>query len=304
MRIEQLRCLVDIAQTHSITNTAQRLFMTQQAVSSRIKQLEQDLGIAVLVRTNAGVHLTADGEEIVAYAKQILELEQEMEAFCRKKQEQYSRETDRETFDIHVCSTSSVANIVLPDIVAKLNTLNRKVSLKISLTDDMDTLLQQVQDGLCDIGFFTYNERELQKKYSPLDNILQLEVLARDTQIAVTDRRFCKEGQEFVTRDDYLNRIITLYNMVPIDASKEMLQEAVMISSNDADFHRRMIEKNGAIVVMPTLAYQYFFSAKKYVGLSMDLKEVPLVHGAIYRRDADARLKEFADMIRYELYIK
>ena len=37
MRLEQLKCLLDIAHTGSITNTAQRLFISQQAVSKSIK---------------------------------------------------------------------------------------------------------------------------------------------------------------------------------------------------------------------------------------------------------------------------
>ena len=44
MRLEQLKCLVDIAQTGSITGTAQRMYATQQAVSKSIKQLEKELG--------------------------------------------------------------------------------------------------------------------------------------------------------------------------------------------------------------------------------------------------------------------
>lgn len=76
--MEQLKCLVDIAQTGSLTSTAQRLYMTQPAVSQRIKQLEQDLGVDLLIRTKAGTQLTTAGEKIVKYAEQILKIEQEM----------------------------------------------------------------------------------------------------------------------------------------------------------------------------------------------------------------------------------
>ena len=55
MRIEKLKCLLDIAQTGSISATAQRLYISQQAVSKNIKHLEQELGVEVLVRTKTGV---------------------------------------------------------------------------------------------------------------------------------------------------------------------------------------------------------------------------------------------------------
>lgn len=40
MRFEQLNCLVEIAETGSITAAAQKLFISQQAVSTSVKQLE------------------------------------------------------------------------------------------------------------------------------------------------------------------------------------------------------------------------------------------------------------------------
>ena len=58
MRIEQLRCIVDIAETGSLTATAQRQFITQQAVSKTIKQLEKELDATLLIRTHAGVSFT------------------------------------------------------------------------------------------------------------------------------------------------------------------------------------------------------------------------------------------------------
>ena len=144
--------------------------------------------------------------------------------------------------------------------------MHKHLSLKITLTNDIDDLFAQVQNEQCDIGFFTYNERELPRKYAGMEETLQMEILVRDELVAVMDRRFCKEGQDKVTIEDYRDRILTLYNIVSIDGSKETTQQETMVSSNDADFHRRMIEKTGAVVIMPSLAYQYFFSSKKYVG--------------------------------------
>ena len=72
MRLEQLKCLLDIAHTGSITNTAQRLFISQQAVSKSIKQLERELGLELLIRTKTGVTLTDAGEEVVRYAENML----------------------------------------------------------------------------------------------------------------------------------------------------------------------------------------------------------------------------------------
>ncbi len=72
MRFEQLNCLVEIAETGSITAAAQKLFISQQAVSTSVKQLEQELGQTLFVRNKSGISFTAKGEETVNFARKIL----------------------------------------------------------------------------------------------------------------------------------------------------------------------------------------------------------------------------------------
>lgn len=51
MRTEQLQYLMDILKTGSINKTAQHFFISQQAVSNSLKQLENELGCTLLNRT-------------------------------------------------------------------------------------------------------------------------------------------------------------------------------------------------------------------------------------------------------------
>ena len=72
MRTEQLKYLVDVAENGSMNKTAERLFVSPQAVSKAIKQLEEELGVELLVRTRMGVSLTGIGDSIVALAENML----------------------------------------------------------------------------------------------------------------------------------------------------------------------------------------------------------------------------------------
>lgn len=77
MDIESLRTLVDLMQTGSFSATANRLSVTQSAVSQRIRNLETNLGVALVVRS-AGRHglvFTPEGSLAVDAARQILDLE-------------------------------------------------------------------------------------------------------------------------------------------------------------------------------------------------------------------------------------
>lgn len=72
MTLQQLRYAVRIAEKKSMNKAAKELFITQPTLSSTVKELEEELGFAVFIRSNRGVEITADGEEFLGYARQIM----------------------------------------------------------------------------------------------------------------------------------------------------------------------------------------------------------------------------------------
>ena len=67
-----LRSFVILVETGSFSRTGQRVGRSQSAISSQIKKLEETLGRTLLVRDTRNVRLTADGERLLAYARQIV----------------------------------------------------------------------------------------------------------------------------------------------------------------------------------------------------------------------------------------
>lgn len=59
---QKIRLFLSLAETLNFTETANQLFITQQAVSKHISQLEADLGFPLFVRSTHSVRLTAAGE--------------------------------------------------------------------------------------------------------------------------------------------------------------------------------------------------------------------------------------------------
>lgn len=72
MTLQQLRYAVMVANVHSMNEAAKRLFITQPSLSEAIKDLEEELNIAIFARSNKGVIVTSEGEDFLSYAKQIL----------------------------------------------------------------------------------------------------------------------------------------------------------------------------------------------------------------------------------------
>ena len=72
MEIRQLRAFVSIAELGTFTAGAQRVHVTQAAISMQIRQLENELGARLFIRAPRRVMLTEAGEQLLTRARQIL----------------------------------------------------------------------------------------------------------------------------------------------------------------------------------------------------------------------------------------
>lgn len=76
-----LRAFVAVCETGGFTRAAQRLNLTQSAVSHQIRRLEEQVGRPLLYRTTRKLTVTEDGEDFLRHAEQIL---QSQEALTRR----------------------------------------------------------------------------------------------------------------------------------------------------------------------------------------------------------------------------
>ena len=70
----QLRSLLEVAATGSVRAAAERLFVTQPAISSQIAALQKELGVRLVVRDGRGLRLTEAGIVLAGYARRLLGL--------------------------------------------------------------------------------------------------------------------------------------------------------------------------------------------------------------------------------------
>lgn len=77
MDIALLKTFLEVAATGSFVNAADRLFVTQSAVSLRVQRLEDSLGKPLFKRSRAGAELTAAGREFERYALSIIRVWEE-----------------------------------------------------------------------------------------------------------------------------------------------------------------------------------------------------------------------------------
>lgn len=140
-----LRSFVAVADSGGVTKAAGYLHLTQSAVSMQLKRLEETLGVSLLDRANRGVSLTAEGEQLLSYARRMLALNDEV----------YTRLTANDFKGEIVLGVPH--DIVYPTIPAVLKEFNAafprmRVQLLSSYTRK---LRQQFERGECDLALTT-----------------------------------------------------------------------------------------------------------------------------------------------------
>ena len=73
MTLQQLKYAVAVAQAQSITQAAEKVFISQPSLTAAVHELEREMGITLFSRTNKGIAVTREGEEFLSYARQVLE---------------------------------------------------------------------------------------------------------------------------------------------------------------------------------------------------------------------------------------
>lgn len=73
MKIIQLEYFCAVCRYHSITQAAQKLYVTQPAISNAIKELEKEFSISLFARTKNHMSLTKEGEIFYQKASKLLD---------------------------------------------------------------------------------------------------------------------------------------------------------------------------------------------------------------------------------------
>ena len=73
MTLQQLKYVITVAETGTITEAAEKLYISQPSLTNAIHELEKEMHIQIFNRTNKGISISKEGEDFLGYARQVLE---------------------------------------------------------------------------------------------------------------------------------------------------------------------------------------------------------------------------------------
>jgi DNA-binding transcriptional LysR family regulator len=146
MDLIQLRAFVTVAQEANLTRAAERLHLTQPAVSLQIKSLQTSLNVQLFSRTPNGMALTDDGAKLLPYAERVIasvaELRQGVDALHST-----------------VSGSLAIGTILDPEFIRLGAFLKRLVETYPQLSTELQHgmsgwVLQQIKSGALDVGYY------------------------------------------------------------------------------------------------------------------------------------------------------
>jgi DNA-binding transcriptional LysR family regulator len=146
MDLTQLRAFVTVAHEGNLTRAAQRLHLTQPAVSLQIKALQASLDLQLFARTPSGMVLTDDGAKLLPFAERV------MESVAEFRQ-------GADALHSTLSGPLAIGTILDPEFTRLGAFLKRLVEsypqLSTRLQHGMSgSVLQQIRSGELDVGFF------------------------------------------------------------------------------------------------------------------------------------------------------
>ncbi|QGJ69131.1 Hydrogen peroxide-inducible genes activator [Planctomycetales bacterium 10988] len=164
MELEQLRYFLLVAEEENFTRAAEKVHVTQPAISRSIARLEEELGQPVFERQSRKVTLTDAGKLLQSRARQIITLlEDTKEEIC----------DDGQTGRIRIAAIPTIAPYFLPQLLRNFREQFSLASV-IVLEDTTEQLLKATSDGAVDLAILAL---PLDVKYLEIEALFEEELL-------------------------------------------------------------------------------------------------------------------------------
>ncbi|MEY3659877.1 MAG: CysB family HTH-type transcriptional regulator [Pseudohongiellaceae bacterium] len=256
MNFQQLRIIRETLRCQfNLTEVASRLYTSQSGVSKHIKDLEDELGLALFERKGKRLlGLTAPGRELAKIVERMLLDAQSIKNLA----EQYSQQ-DQGT--LTVATTHTQARYMLPAVVAQFRLRYPKVKLHLHQGSPQE-IAQMLTSGEADIGIATEALGEVEGLITyPFHRWHHAVVVPAGHALEKQVAKLAKAGRQLALKDIAAYPIITYHEGFTGRAVLEKTFQAagltpeIVLSALDADVIKSYVELGLGIGIVAALAF-------------------------------------------------
>ncbi|MCQ2493191.1 MAG: LysR family transcriptional regulator [Lachnospiraceae bacterium] len=193
MTLNQLRYVIEVANSTSMNEAARNLFISQPSLSAAIHELEAEIGMDIFIRTNRGITVTPEGKEFLGYARQVVEQYELVEARYISKSETKKR------FSVSMQHYTFAVNAFI-EVAKKFGLDDYDFSVHETRTSEV---IQNVKNFKSEVGILylnDFNEQVLRKIF--VENDLSFHKLFDCHIYAYITKKHPLAGKERVTLEE------------------------------------------------------------------------------------------------------
>ena len=158
--IRQLEIFNAVVEYGQVTKAAQKLFLTQSAVSLALSEMENQLGGPLFDRTGRSLELNDRGRYLLPVSHEILDKLEDLNSLMNEKEGQFAG-------SLNLVASSTIGNYVLPYLITAFRSLHPDVNFNM-LVYNTQTAEKMIVDRAVDLGFVegeVNNEQVIVKKW-------------------------------------------------------------------------------------------------------------------------------------------
>jgi len=280
VNLELYRVFYIVAKTGSLTKAKEELFISQPAVSQAIKQLENQLGGRLFIRTSKGMELTGEGKVMFEYVKQAYQL-------IAVAENKFSQMKGLEFGDITIGASDTVSKFYLLKYVRAFRDKFKEINVRINNCPSEENL-SLLKSGRLDMCFINCCGENTDSKLlmKPCMSLRECFVCAPSeaakidhplTAAEITQKELIMLDNRSSTRN-YIEEAITIaggivkpsLELSSVDLIVEFTKMGMGIGCVTKEFIKKELE-SGELVEVPTT----FTLPERYISL-VTVKGLPL----------------------------
>ena len=189
MTLQQLQQVIIIAESKSMNEASKKLFVSQPNLSAVVRELEEEAGITIFIRSNRGIVITPEGEEFIGYAKQVVEQYHLMER-------RYMNSESKKKFSVSMQHYSFAVQAFV-EMVQSVGMEEYEFAIHETQTNQVIENVRSMKSELGVLFLSEFNEAVLQKLFKEYDLIFE-ELFDCDTYVYLW-RGHPLAGQEVIS---------------------------------------------------------------------------------------------------------
>lgn len=180
MTLQQLRYVIAVSESKSISEAAEKVFISQPSLTQAVHLLEDEMHVQIFSRTNKGIETTKEGEVFLGYARQVVEQADLLE-------ETYAGKKSQSPFFCVSCQHYSFAVNAMVDVIKKFGGEKYNYTLRETQTfeiiDDVARLKSEIG-----ILYLSRQNEEIITKLLKKNDLIFKELFTAAPHVFISDK--------------------------------------------------------------------------------------------------------------------